>query len=297
MANATVRLRRAGALACLVAGVALAGPVMAKTVQEDSTKAWSVILDPQQPLAARQQTLAWLEKSAPDNDQHDLYLLGSIYRMGADASGAPVPRDLTKATLYLGNAALRGSLLAMAKMAEIKLAEHKYREAMIWAQVFAHYAMQVPDRERPPEGYTAELVQRILDKLGRAGITQVMPDVASFVSRHDPGILAGLRSQSRGKATQPKPEKHFLVTPQGRFPPLSGFADYLLVFRPDGTVEHAWLLDAVPGLMLGGTLRHYVREMTLPAVPGKGAHVRYVWVPAMYDDHRYRVAGMSRHEP
>ncbi len=288
MANAASWRRRAVTMACLMMGVALSGPVRAEATQDRSTMAWAVILDPHKPLALRRQTLAGLEEHAPDSDQHDLYLLGSLYQMGPKASGAPVPQDLTKATLYLGNAALRGSLLAMAKMAEIKLAEHKDREAMIWAQVFAHYVTQVPGDERPPEGYVAELVQRILDRLGQAGMPQVMSDVAAFVAQHDAGILAGLRAQSDGKTARPQPGKHFLTMPPGRFAPQSGIADYLLVFRPDGSVADAWLLDAVPAPSLGETLHHYVRGMTLPARSRGGGHLRYEWVPAMYDDHRYR---------
>src|SRR5690348_11223002 len=139
MSRAGFWLRYAGALAFSMAGMVLAWPAMAATpARDDTTTAWSVILDPQQPLAVRQQRLAALERDAQTADQGELYLLGSLYEMGPHASGAPVARDLDKATLYLGNAALRGSLLAMAKMAEIKLATRNYREAMIWAQVFAH---------------------------------------------------------------------------------------------------------------------------------------------------------------
>jgi hypothetical protein len=288
------------ALACLVVGMGHGGPAAADAApRDDSIGAWSVILDPQQPLATRRQALAQLEQHAPDAGQGDLYLLGSLYRMGPRASGAPVAQDLDKATLYLGNAALCGSLLAMAKMAEIKLATRKYREAMIWAQVFAHYAMLLPEGERPPEGYIAELVQRILDKLGRSSIPQVMPDVADFIARHDAAIRAGTSSRVGGTSSRPKPKEHSLVTPEGRFAARSGFADYLLVFRPDGSVAHAWLLDAVPDPALGETLRHYVSEMTLPAQPaGTDAKLRYAWLPAMLDDHRYRAAsGPSKRRP
>ena len=299
MSGAGFRLRHVVALACLMVGMGFAAPALAAApAQDDSTKAWSVILDPQQPLAARQQMLAGLEKHAQDAEQGELYLLGSLYQMGPHASGAPVAQDLDKATLYLGNAALRGSLLAMAKMAEIKLATRKYREAMIWAQVFAHYAMLLPDGERPPEGYSAELVQRILDKLGRSSIPQVMPDVASFIAQHDAGIRAGTSSHFGGKSPRPKPKERSVVTPEGRFTAQSGFADYLLAFRPDGSLAHAWLLDAVPDPALGETLHHYVSEMTLPAQPaGTEATLRYAWLPAMFDDHRYRMSGASKHRP
>jgi hypothetical protein len=300
MARAGFRLRRVGALACLLVAIGLAAPVDAGTAGQDrSMKAWAVVLDPQQPLAVRRQTLAELEADAGNRDQGELYLLGSLYHMGPEASGAPVARNLDKATLYLGNAALRGSLLAMAKMAEIKLATRKYREAMIWAQVFAHYAMLLPDGERPPEGYTAELVQRILDKLGRTAVAQLMPDVAGFIAQHDADIRAGINSHFGGKASQPTPKRRPVVTPHGRFSAHAGFADYLMAFRPDGSVAHAWLLDAVPDPALGETLHHYVNELTVPAEPaGAEAPLRYAWLPAMFDDGRYRAAsGTSKRRP
>lgn len=297
MSSIGLRLRRMGTLACMMVGMGLAGPaIAAASAHDDSTRAWSVILDPQQPLAVRRQTLAGREANAQNDGQGELYLLGSLYEMGSRASGSPVAQDLEKATLYLGNAALRGSLLAMAKMAEIKLATRKYREAMIWAQVFAHYAMLLPDGERPPEGYTAELVKRIADKLGRSSIAQVMPDVASFIAQHDADIRAGTSSHFGAKTPHPKPNERPVVTPHGRFAAQAGFADYLLVFRPDGSVAHAWLLDAVPDPALGENLRHYVSEMTLPATTGSG--LRYSWLPAMFDDGRYRAApGASEHRP
>src|SRR3569623_62950 len=187
----------------------------------------------------------------------------------------------------------------MAKMAEGDLTTRKYREAMIWAQGCAHYAMRLPEGERPPEGYTAELVQRILDKLGRSGIPQVMPDVASFIAQHDAGIRAGTGSHLGGASPQPRPKERPVVTPDRRFVAQSGFADYLLVFGPNGSVVHAWLLDAVPDPALGETLHHYVSEMTLPPEPGDAkAQQRYTWLPAMFDDHRYRAApGASGRRP
>ena len=299
MSSAGFRLRHVIGLACLMAGTGFALPAVAATsAPGDSTVAWSVILDPQQPLPVRQRTLAAIEENARDADPGELYLLGSLYEMGPRASGSPVARDVDKATLYLGNAALGGSLLAMAKMAEIDMNTRKYREAMIWAQVFAHYATLLPDGERPPDGYTAELVQRILDKLGRSGIPQVMPDVANFIAQHDASIRAGSNSRFGGHAPGPKPKERSVVAPEGRFAAPSGFADYLLAFRPDGSVAHAWLLDAVPDPALGESLRHYVSEMTIPAESAdRAGRLRYAWLPAMFDDHRYRMSDASKHRP
>ncbi|TAM64771.1 MAG: hypothetical protein EPN49_00130 [Rhodanobacter sp.] len=298
MQHTARRFPRALAWVCLIAGLGAAMPALAaapaatEAARAASTKTWAVILDPQLPLTTRQQALEQLIDSTKVNDQHNLYLLGSLYWMGQRASGAPVQRDLNQAAIYMSNAAIHGSLLGMAKMAEIELALHKYSEAMIWAQVYAHYAMQLPRNERPNEGYTAELVQRIIDKLGRAGVTQAMPQVSNFIALHDTDIRAGSDSDFDGRQPHPVSKTRPYLTPDYRFVPKSGIADYLLAFHADGSEAHAWLLDATPDPALGEALRQYAHEMTLPPTKAQaGDGLRYAWSVVMFDDRRYRMAG------
>lgn len=297
MPHTTRRFPRAIARMCLLAGLAAALPAVATVPtaaapkRDDSTRTWAVILDPRIALATRQQTLQQLEKDTRINDQHTLYLLGSLYWMGQRASGAPVQRDPDQAAIFMSNAAVHGSLLGMAKMAEIELARHKYGEAMIWAQVYAHYAMQLPRSERPNEGYTAELVQRIIDKLGRAGVSEAMPQVANFIAAHDADIRAGIDSDFGGHRLHPASKTRPYLTPDYRFEPRSGIADYLLAFHADGSLAHAWLLDAMPDPALGAALQQHAREMTLPPAKAQADDgLRYAWLPMMFDDRRYRMA-------
>jgi len=297
MQHTTRSFPRAISWVCLIVGLGVAMPALAAVPaaaaagRAASTKTWAVILDPQLPLATRQQALEQLENSAKSDDQHNLYLLGSLYWMGQRASGAPVQRDLNQAAIYMSNAAIHGSLLGMAKMAEIDLAMHKYSEAMIWAQVYAHYAMQLPRNERPNDGYAAELVQRIIDKLGREGVTQAMPQVINFIALHDADIRAGSDSDFGGRQPHPVSKAQPYLTPDYRFDPKSGIADYLLAFHADGSEAHAWLLDAIPDPALGEALQQYAREMTLPPTKTQAGHgLRYAWFPVMFDDRRYRVA-------
>jgi TPR repeat protein len=256
-----------------------------------STNAWATVLDPQTPQAERQQALMKLQQATDNNDQHNLYLLGSLYWMGRRASGAPVDQDLDKASIYMGNAATHGSLLGMAKMAEIDLAMHKYHEAMIWAQVYGHYATSRPKSERAGEGYLAELVQRIIDKLGRSGVSDAMPDVASFIDAHDADIRAGDGNDLGEHANHPASKSKPYLTADHQFNPRSGIADYFLVFKPDGSVAHAWLLDAIPDPELGKALQKYAGDMTLPPIEAHaGQAPRYGWVPVGFDDGRYRIS-------
>jgi hypothetical protein len=249
------------------------------------------VLDKNVPLARRRQELSKIEQAAQAGDQHDLYVLGSLYHMGQHAPGSPVRQDLVKASLYLGNAATRGSVLAMAKMAEIKLATRQYREAMNWAQIYGHYALLLPKGDRPHDGYAAELVQRIVDKLGRSAMPDVMRDVNSFIASHDADIRAGTDSNLTGGVLHPAAKSRPYVAPGGRIAPYAGFADYLLAFNADGSLANAWLLDAVPTSDLGLTLRKYAREMRVPPASARDAKtLRYAWMPVLYDDGRYRVA-------
>ena len=251
---------------------------------------WAWVLDKNAPLAQRRQELSKIERDAQTGDQHDLYVLGSLYHMGQHAPGSLVRQDLVKASLYLGNAATRGSVLAMAKMAEIKLVTRQYREAMNWAQIYGHYALLLPKGDRPHDGYAAELVQRIIDKLGKSAMPEVMRDVDSFIASHDADIRAGTDSKFTGEVLHPGPKARPYVAPGGRIAPYAGFADYLLAFNADGSVADAWLLDAVPTPDLGLILRKYVREMRVPPAKARNAkRLRYAWMPVLYDDGRYRV--------
>lgn len=251
--------------------------------------AWAEVLDEHVPLIERQRVLVQIEQEAPTGDQHDLYVLGSLYRMGRRASGSLVRQDLDKASLYLSNAAMRGSILGMAKTAEIKFATHQYREAMNWAQIYGHYALLLPRNSRPHDGYAAELVQRVLDKLGKAAMPEIMHDVDSFIALHDAEIRSGTDGKFTEENPHPVPKAKPYVAPDARFAPRAGFVDYLLAFNADGSVANVFLLDAVPDPALGLTLRKYATEMAIAPAEGEaGNALRYAWVPVMYDDGRYR---------
>lgn len=255
-----------------------------------SDAAWAQILDGTVPLAQRQLVLAGIEEQARTGDQHALYVLGSLYHMGQPSRSSAVQQDLVKARLYLGNAAMRGSILAMAKMAEIRFAERQYREAMNWAQIYGHYEVLLPRGDRPHDGYVAELIRRIADKLGQSAMPEIMRDVDGFVAAHDADIRAGTDSQLTGEVLHPTHSGKAYLPPAGRFAPKAGFADYLLVFRADGSLANAWLLDAIPDPEVGVLLRKYAEEMQVPPVGANAQRpLRYAWMPVMYDDGRYRV--------
>jgi len=249
---------------------------------------WAALFDEKTPLADRQRTLAAIEQSPDTQDPQTLYMLGSIYHMGKHAPGSPAQEDPRKAILYLSNAAIRGSVLAMAKMAEIKLAAGQYREAMNWAEIYGHYAPIAQKKSDIQDSYAAELLYRAKQGLDDSAMDGIMKDIRSFVFAYDSTIRAGiadddrlvhLKPHSRGRYFQPAINHERQVN--------SGMADYLLTFGADGSVIKAQLVDAEPLPDTGTDLLHSAEQMTVGTSSDNAA--RYAWVPMLLSDMRYHL--------
>lgn len=254
---------------------------------------WAQLLDHDIPLADRQRMLAELEqKATQSNDPHALYMLGSLYHLGQRIADSPAPQDLQKASLYLGNAAIRGSILAMAKMAEIKLAAGQYREAMNWAQIYAHYALQSKKDRESRDAYAAELVQRVMDHIGDSQMTAIMTDVNSFIAAYDMNIKTGMAGEATLNHLHPTSVQHHYKAPLDERTPDSGIADFIIGFKPDGSVASVQVLDAVPRMEVAAALHEYAIKMTVTP-DGSDHALRYAWIPAMLNDRRYRTT--TRH--
>lgn len=247
--------------------------------------AWATIVDHDVPQEQRRKALAALEDDAADLGPADLYVLGSIYHSGRHSGGLLDHVDDTKASLYFGNAATRGSFPAMAKMAELKLASHDYREAMNWAEIYAHYVLAGSSPKDAARGYVAELVKRIGQHFGN-NIDEVMRDVDAYVAAHDAQIRAGAREDMMFRAGQVHLDNVYLATPGQTLPPLSCIADFLVVLRPDGTVERALPIDIAPdeGMLesMGHALAKAHAGQTTDTSP------RYAMMTMVLDDGRYR---------
>jgi len=249
---------------------------------------WAALFDSHTPLVDRQHALAEIEQSPHLDDPQALYILGSIYHMGKHAPGSPVDDDPGKAGLYLGNAAIRGSVLAMAKMAEIKLAAGQYREAMNWAQIYAHYAPIAEKKSEIQDSYIAELIYRIKQGLDASAMDGIMKDVRSFVFAYDSSIRAGMAGGDLVFHLKPHSRTHY-------FQPVinherhvdSGMADYLLTFGSEGTVTRAQLIDAEPRPDTGMDLLQSAQQMTVDK-SGNNAP-RYAWVPMLLGDMLYHL--------
>jgi hypothetical protein len=233
------------------------------------------ILDTSRPLEVRRAAWEQYEQAANAGDRYQQYILGSLYRVGKQIPGALVARDDAKARLYLSNAAAHGELHAMAKMAEILLEEKDAFNAMVWAQVYGHYALE-SDAQMPSSskrgGYFADLLHRISTVLDSGRMPEVSTHVAAFLDAHDGDIRSGMN------ATQDDYESgdtHGNNQTPTRFLPMVAqlaqhrrdcFVEYLVEFAADGSAKQAWLLDALPDVSVGEGLRTVAMRARVNAV-------------------------------
>jgi hypothetical protein len=256
------------------------------------------LLDASTPIEERHQIFSAYESLAEGGNVQAEYVVGSLYRIGQSLPASPVQRNDAKAALYLSNAATHGDILAMAKMAEMELAEGNYGEAMNWAQILGHYVKSIPNVRGPSQGYIAELVARIDEKFDNAKMKDVVEDLNTFIATYDTSIRTGLASRAEQKNNDPKEVSptNSMYSPSTLNPkfaeqnPTAGFADYLIEFNPDGTVEKVWILDSVPNPSLGKTLFDVARATRInPENELKESEPRTAWLPIDFDDRRYRL--------
>lgn len=251
------------------------------------------LLDPATPLEERRRLFSRYERLAKEGGYGSQYLVGSIYRLGEDAPAPIVTRDLGQARVYLGNAALNGYRMAMAKMAELELADGHPLDAMVWAQVFGHYSGATdPRTDKHKFGYLADLLHRISEKLDKTQMANVPAYVSQFVAQHDAQIRAADKDDAAG-STSGDNDLHRTFAPQAyetmdhRLLP-TGMADYVVAYGPDGHAQAAWLMDALPTLKVGRELRPIAMQTRVNPTPAaKG--LRYAFFPVTYDDGSYGI--------
>ena len=241
------RMGRAARAVGFVLGLGLIGGVQAAGHSAPLTEAtWAAIVDHAQPLAKRQQVLAQVEANAGKLGGMDLYMLGSIYHSGHHSGGLIADPDLARAALYLGNAATRGSVPAMGKMAQVAFEQRNYREAMNWAQIYAHYVRDRSGHVQPERDFAAELIRRIQLRLGDDDLGKILPDVQTYITVHDAQIQEGSIRDALFRSQQPKFDKAQLEMPANSLSPQAAIADFILVFKPDGSVADVLPIDIAP---------------------------------------------------
>jgi len=218
-------------------------------------------LDRATPAPRRQEIFAAWREAALAGDTDAQYVVGTILRRGDNADPPLVPRDTEQARRYLSTAAGHGRLLAMAKMAELELAEDRPFEAMIWTQIYGVYRGWVRNgnptdygdhNEREPTLYFEDLLGRVTErmrqKLGSLREQDVLQQLNAFITAHDKDVRADLwrdgiapRWAGAGVKFKPRSGSRGLAISLRQM-----LSEWVLVFGADGSLKSAEPLDALP---------------------------------------------------
>ena len=247
------------------------------------------ILNPDTSLAQRQELFAKWEKCAQAGNWEAQNFIGSLYLMGSDLPGSFVQKDMTKARLYLSDAATHGNGRSMAKMAEIEIASRNFAAAMIWAQILGHYSPSLPSGLTVSDGYIAELLGRIQGEFDDRQWPQINDRVKAFIAMYNAQIKSSADAMISAIASSKLFYSPSISSGQMSCGNLlrAGFAEYAVAFKPDGTVAQALLLDAVPDPVLGKCVQSVAEGVqNRPAAKGD-SRLRYALVTVVLNDQRY----------
>lgn len=278
---------------CVMSGLLLAAlPCLAATpgASYDQNGFNPRMLDASVPETQRLKLFAHVVKLAVAGQVQAQDLAGTMYWQGADITGSPVKTNLDQARKLLAYAAVHGDVLAMAKMSELELKAGHTQQAMVWAQLYAHYldpTHHARQRHGRRYAYATDLMQRVMAAGGKID-DAISKDVANMVAQYDKPIRAGIlaiKQRHRNGRT------HLVIGPRGNPTndqrTLNGVADFMVAFKPDGSIKKVWLLASWPTDTMGKMLRPWLKYTRANTV-SDDAGMRYLEVPITYNSVKWR---------
>ena len=246
-------------------------------------------LDRSTPAPRRQEIFSAWREAALAGDTDAQYVVGTILRRGDNAEPPLVQRDADQARRFLSTAAGHGRVLAMAKMAELELAEDRPFEAMIWAQLYGAYRGWVRNEnigdygehnEREPTLYFEDLLGRVTErmrqKLGSLMEQEVLQQLNAFVGAHDKDIRADLwregigpRWAGAGAKFKPRSGSRGLAVSLRQM-----LSEWVLEFGADGSLHGAEPFDALPNFVKANS-HHNLASLSEMAPAADGSSQRY----------------------
>jgi hypothetical protein len=271
-----------------------------------------VLFDPDIPLVKKVKDIKGLEISAESGNSLSQYLIGSLYRLGEKHPAKLFSEDNVKAKKYLSNAAIQGSFQAMAAMAELELANKNYKDAILWAQIYAYYSKEEQEKKKGKSSmaYQAFLLKRILDT-GRENKVDYLDkvflqDFNSFFAKYDAKIQANKtrifsneeiekykacdsvnESSALDKIVLLNANKGYANAQVSYVPGGPSLTYYLLGINGDGEVTKALVVDALPSEIYAKRLIGVAQSLEFNKAPG--LKLRQAFIPLTSSDSRFRI--------
>lgn len=232
------------------------------------------MLDADVPIERRRELAEAFEVATMrDRLPSELYLLGSLYRIGEDNPASPFRKDPVKSIAYLTGAALRGNLGAMEKLAfhyRQSREPSSHLNAAVWGQMFAWYSAIVEEAIRArglPQAKpnVAPLIAYVMDGFPKRDMPRLDALLREQIETHDTAIRNGINADFERNSRHPlrnaRADSCNLTELQtsagkvkGRWPSYGG-AEYVVQFAADGTTRKVWLTDAWPDVDIDRALR------------------------------------------
>jgi hypothetical protein len=246
------------------------------------------MLDPSVPDAQRLKLFSHVIQLANQGVIRAQNLSGTMYWQGSSIQGSPVQVNLDQARNLLGNAAVHGDVLAMAKLAELELGAGQPRKAMVWAQLYARYLdplMSARENHGYRYNYASDLMGRIVAAGGVIN-DELSRDVGNMVAKFDQPIRAGITAFEHQHRSG---NAYLILGPAGSVPEelrtKSGVAEFMVAFKPSGAQDHVWLIASYPTADFSAGLRAQL-DAAHANQGDAGAGMRYMLVPVVHYSER-----------
>lgn len=264
------------------------------------------LLDPAAPADRRAELAARLEASALESGDANLfYVVGSLYRLGREVSPtSPYARDLDKAREYLTRAALKGRLRAMGKLALIELDAGNRFEANLWAQLQAHYAIELARVKTLRDGRenrvlaVANVLALAQEGFPKDQVPKLEERIRQIIDSYDAAIRVGAERVLEAESSSPLRNARLdrCELPRGlerklgrRANYMAGGAEYYIAFDDDGSASHVWLLDVWPDVRMERGLRTCASRYLVEAAEAVAGRGLLALLPLSIDDPRVKL--------
>jgi hypothetical protein len=239
------------------------------------------VLAPATAPATREAVFGRLEAAAQAGDATAAYVIGSLYRRGADYEGLLLVRNPGRALKWLNAAAQGGELNAFAKLAATYAEMGEPLEAMSWAQAYDYFLQNDPACRKPcTDAYATALLGRLFAALPADAEARIRDRTRALLVRVGPRFELARRRKAKDAGLEPPSYAGARYRVKATGLGSAALAEYVVRIGADGRVRDAWLLDALPALEAAAPLEPHVRALPF----GAAGSERYGIVPVVFGD-------------